>query len=60
MQRPDEMKTPAAVRAAGVKEQSKEAGNLKTDFSPHGATVAQRRADSLRLHAIGQIGGGHV
>ncbi len=53
MQRPD-MKTPRAVGARGVGEAG-QASNLKTDGNAHGARqIAQRRADSLRLQAIGQ------
>ena len=51
------MKTPTAVRAAGANMLSKEAGNLKTDDSVHGTTIAQRRAASIRKQALGQIGG---
>lgn len=50
------MTTPL-VGASGV-EKSTEAGNLKAHSATHGpGEIAQRRADSIRLQALGQIGG---
>lgn len=51
-----ERETPRPVGALGV-EKSREAGNLGAKFAPHGAAIAQRRAASIRLQALGQIGG---
>lgn len=49
--------TTPLVGASGV-EKSTEAGNLKAHSATHGpGEIAQRRADSIRLQALGQIGG---
>lgn len=56
MRRPD-VTTPRPGGARGA-EQSSEAGNLDTHSAAHGATeIIQRRAASLRLQALGLIGG---
>lgn len=56
MRRPD-VTTPRPGRARGA-EQSNEAGNLDTHSATHGAIeIIQRHAASLRLLALGQIGG---
>lgn len=48
------VKTPGGNRASG---KAAEAGNLEGNDTQHGASVAQRRADSIHKQALGQIGG---
>lgn len=56
MLRPDPTKENApVVRGAG--EAAVQGRSDGTNDRPQGATIAQRRADSIRLQAIGQIGG---
>jgi len=55
--RPDLQMTTPPVRVASG-EAEVERGIDKANLAPQGATIAQRRADSIRLQAIGQIGGG--
>lgn len=53
------VKTPGRGNGAGVGEAG-DVSNIEANFITPGATeieIAQRRAESLRLQAIGQIGG---
>lgn len=51
------VKTPGRGNGAGVGEAG-DVSNIEENFITPGATeIAQRRAESLRLQAIGQIGG---
>jgi hypothetical protein len=51
------METPRPGGARGA-EKSIEAGNLKAHSAAQGASqIAERSADSIRLQALGQIGG---
>lgn len=53
---PPDVKTPGRGNGAGAGEAG-EAGNLRTDRTAHGRSIARRDADSIRKQAIGQIGG---
>jgi len=56
MRRPD-VTAPGRSSGTGAGEAG-QASNLKTDVIAQGAIeIAQRRADALRLQALGQIGG---
>ncbi len=58
MHRPDPIKDKAGMRAGYVGEAEIQRGLNKADFAPHCPTIAQRRADSIRLQALGQQIGG--
>lgn len=55
MRQPDQMKTPGGSRALG--DAAVQRASDRTNDRPQGATIAQRRAASIRLQAIGQVGG---
>ncbi len=56
MRRSDpKMKTPG--RGGQALGEAVEAGNLEAQVTAHCPTIAQRRADSIRKQAIGQIVG---
>jgi len=57
MLRPHDMKTPGRGNGAGA-EGGVERGIDKANGTPQGPTIAQRRADSIRLQATGQQIGG--
>lgn len=56
MRTPDPTKDKASG-AAGFVGEAAEMGNLSGNDTRHCPTIAQRRADSIRKQALGQIGG---
>lgn len=57
MRRPDLTKNIASGAAGYVGESAVQEKLNKANHAPQGATIAQRRADSIRKQALGQIGG---
>lgn len=57
MRRTDPIKDKAGMRAGVVGEAEIQRELNKANSAPHCPTIAQRRADSICLQAIGQIGG---
>ncbi len=54
---PDPTKDNARWQAGTVSKAAIQGELNKANGKPHCPTIAQRRADSIRLQAIGQIGG---
>ena len=57
MRRPDLRNDNARGTAGIVGEAGVQRELNSAKFAPHGATISDRRAQSIRLQALGQIGG---